>query len=113
MTFNFLFGNWYEKTSNMDVRTLVLNGINWIGVLLIVWLNWQKKLTYLLKVLLNFLEFNTRKHKLLKLKELYGDNIFNIDSDLHIYGPDSIFAFGPEDNIVLEGNSSIWNSYFL
>ena len=45
------------------------------------------------------------KFKLLTLKELYGENIFNTDSDLHIYGPDAIFVFGPEDRIVLEGNN--------
>jgi hypothetical protein len=39
------------------------------------------------------------------LKELYGENIFNADSDLHIYGPDSIFVFGPQDGIILEGNN--------
>ena len=24
--------------------------------------------------------------------------------DLHIYGPDAIYVFGPEDRIILEGN---------
>lgn len=45
------------------------------------------------------------KFKLLTLKELYGDNIFNYDSDLHIYGPDAVYVFGPEDRIVLEGDN--------
>lgn len=45
------------------------------------------------------------KSKLLTLRSLFGDNIFNPDSDLYIYGPDSIFVFGPEDKIILEGNS--------
>ena len=44
------------------------------------------------------------KFKLLILKELYGDTIFNPDSDLHIYGPDAVYLFGPDDRIVLEGN---------
>lgn len=44
------------------------------------------------------------KNKLLTLKDLFGDRIFESDSELHIYGPDSIFVFGPEDGIVLEGD---------
>jgi hypothetical protein len=44
------------------------------------------------------------KDKLLTLKKLFGDNIFNVESDLHIYGPDAIYVFGPEDGVILEGD---------
>ena len=40
---------------------------------------------------------------MLTLKELYGDNIFNKESDLYIYGPDGVYVFGPDN--IYEGDS--------
>ena len=45
------------------------------------------------------------KKKLLQLKTLFGENIFNKNSDLYITGPDDVYLFGPENGKILEGDS--------
>lgn len=53
----------------------------------------------------------SEKSKLLRLKELYGNSIFNSDSDLQIYGPESIYLFGKD--VVLEGDVPLQLEYVL
>ena len=104
ITNNFdLIWNWYNKTRDIEVRSVDIQGVNWEGVHIDQLIELGQKTNILLKGSIKLTGVDD-KFKLLTLKELYGDNIFNADSDLHIYGPDAIFVFGPEDGIVLEGN---------
>jgi hypothetical protein len=48
----------------------------------------------------------TDKTKILELEKLFdGDPIYNKESDLYIYATNQVFVFGPEDGIILEGDS--------
>lgn len=105
ITNNFnLIWNWYDKTRNIEVRSVDIQGVNWEGVNIDQLIELGQNTNMILKGSIKLTGVDD-KFKLLTLKELYGENIFNTDSDLHIYGPDAIFVFGPEDRIVLEGNN--------
>lgn len=106
LTSNFeMIWNWYNNTKDIDYRTVELYGVNWENVHIDRLIELGQNTNILLKGSIKLLNVPSEdKFKLLTLKELYGENIFNTDSDLHIYGPDSIFVFGPEDGIVLEGD---------
>ena len=105
ITNNFnLIWNWYNKTSNIEVRSVDIQGVNWEGVHIDQLIELGQNTNIILKGSIKLTKIED-KTKLLTLKELYGENIFNTDSDLHIYGPDSIFVFGPKDGIILEGDS--------
>ena len=95
--------NWYDKTRTMDVRSLEMYGINWTNVNIDHLIELGRNVNVMLKGSIK-LSYVDDKFKLLTLKELFGNNIFNLDSDLHIYGPDAVYLFGPDDRIVLEGN---------
>ena len=107
ITNNFdLIWNWYDKTRDIEVRSVDIQGVNWEGVHIDQLIELGQNTNILLRGSIKLLNVSAEdKFKLLTLKELYGENIFNTDSDLHIYGPNSIFVFGPEDGIVLEGDS--------
>lgn len=107
ITNNFdLIWNWYDKTRNIEVRSVDIQGVNWTGVHIDRLIELGQNTNILLKGSIKLLDVPAEdKFKLLTLKELYGENIFNTDSDLHVYGLNSIFVFGPEDGIVLEGNN--------
>lgn len=97
--------NWYDKTRNIDVRSVDIQGVKWEGVHIDRLIELGQNTNILLKGSIKLLNVPAdEKSKLLTLKELYGENIFNTDSDLHIYGPNAIYVFGPEDGVVLEGD---------
>lgn len=106
-----LIWNWYTKTEHIDTRSLELHNINWDGVnidrLIAIGQNTNVILKGVIK--LNSI-LPEEKNKLLTLKKLFGDNIFDSNSDLHIYGPDAIYVFGPEDGVILEGNDYQFNT---
>ena len=107
VTNNFdLIWNWYNKTKKIEVRSVDIQGVKWENVNIDQLIELGQNTNILLKGSIKLLNVPAEdKFKLLTLKELYGENIFNNDSDLHIYGPPSIFLFGPEDGIVLEGDN--------
>lgn len=94
--------NWFNKTSNVLNRSLVLDGVNWENVSIddLIALHSLPSIKLLGTIKLRNVG---DKYKLLTLRELYGDNIFNKESDLYIYGPDAIYLFG--DDHILEGES--------
>lgn len=106
VTNNFdLIWNWYENTSSMDVRSITLDSVNWTNVPIDQLIALGQNTNNSIKGKIKLLGISSEdKNKLLTLKDLFGDRIFESDSELHIYGPDSIFVFGPEDGIVLEGD---------
>lgn len=105
LTSNFeMIWNWYNNTKDIDYRTVELYGVNWKDVHIDRLIELGQNTNIILKGTIELLDIDD-KFKLLTLKELYGDNIFNYDSDLHIYGPDAVYVFGPEDKIVLEGDN--------
>ena len=95
--------NWYDKTRTMEVRSLEMHGVNWTNVNIDQLIELGNKVNIILKGSIK-LGYVDDKFKLLTLKKLFGNNIFNTDSDLHIYGPDAVYLFGPEDGTILEGN---------
>ena len=105
ITNNFdLIWNWYNKTRNIEVRSVDIQGVNWEGVHIDQLIELGQNTNIILKGSVKLTKIDD-KFKLLTLKELYGENIFDPNSDLHVYGPDSVFVFGPKDGIVLEGDS--------
>jgi len=103
LTNNFdVIWNWYNITNNSETRILELYGVNWENVSLDNLIELGENINIRLRGIIKLSRIDD-KYKLLRLKELYGNNIFNKESDLYIYGPDSIYVFGPEK--VLEGDS--------
>jgi len=80
-----------------------MHGINWENVPIDSLIELGQNTNIILKGTIKLNGVND-KFKLLTLKELYGENIFNIDSDLYIYGPNSVYIFGPD--VILEGDSA-------
>lgn len=99
-----LIWNWYNNTSHIDVRSIEIHGVNWTNVPIDHLIELAQNTNILLRGVIKIAGIDD-KSKLLTLKSLFGNNIFNRDADLFIYGPNAIFTFGPEDNMVLEGNS--------
>lgn len=97
-----LIWNWYNNTADIDVRSVEMTGVNWTNVNIDDLIELGESTNVFLRgtIKLNYVD---DKNKLLTLKELYGDNIFNKNSDLYIYGPNAIYVFSPES--ILEGES--------
>ena len=100
--------NWFNNTSDIDVRSLQMSGINWTDVNIdqLIELGQKVNVTGGLKGKIKLRGVDD-KSKLQTLKDIFGQNIFNKDSDLYIYGPDAIYLFGPEsisegENVQLE-----------
>ena len=105
LTNNFnIIWNWFNKTSNIDVRSLKMSGIDWVDVNIdeLIELGAKVNVAGGLKGKIKLKRVDD-KLKLQTLKSLFGNNIFDKDSDLYIYGPNGIFIFGPEN--ILEGDS--------
>lgn len=97
-----LIWNWYNKTSKIEARSLELHDVNWTDVNIDKLIELGQNLNILLKGKIK-LSMVDDKNKLLTLKELFGENIFNKDADLYIYGPNAIYVFGSES--ILEGET--------
>lgn len=86
----------------MDTRILEMHGINWTDVNIDDLIELGENVNVLLRGVIKLSKVDD-KQKLLKLKELFGNNIFNKESDLYIYGPNAIYVFG--ESSILEGQS--------
>lgn len=98
-----LIWNWFNNTKSIENRSLELDNINWTGVHIDNLLELGRTVNTYLKGKIKISGI-TDKNKLIELKELFGNNIFDEDSDLYIYGDNAVFLFGPTDQVVLEGN---------
>lgn len=99
-----LIWNWYNKTSQIDVRSLELYDIVWTNVDIDNLIQLVQNTNVILKGRIH-LKNVSDKNKLLELESILGDNIFDSNSDLYIYSTNQIFVFGPEDGVILEGDS--------
>lgn len=97
-----LIWNWYNNTSNIDVRSVEMIGVDWTNVNIDDLIELGENVNILLRGTIKLANVDD-KYKLLTLKKLFGENIFNKESDLYIYGPNAIYVFGPES--ILEGES--------
>lgn len=91
----------------MEVRNVELYGVDWKNVNVDSLLELARNTNITIKGKIGLQNIpDSDKNKLLELEKLFeGQNIFDKNSDLHIYGPTSIYIFGPEDTIIYEGNN--------
>ena len=105
ITNNFgIIWNWFNKSTAIDVRSLNMSGIDWINVNIDQLIALGQRVNTRLKGRIGLSNVDD-KFKLQTLKNIFGKNIFDKESDLYIYGPDNIYIFGPSSTEILEGNS--------
>lgn len=106
LTSNFdMIWNWYNNTKRIEVRNLELYGVDWTGVNIDQLIELKKNTNAIIKGKIG-LQKVTDKTKLLELESLFdGDPIYNKESDLYIYSINQMFVFGPENGVILEGDS--------
>ena len=104
--FNIIW-RWYDNTRHLEVRNVELYGVDWKNVNVDSLLELARNTNITIKGKIGLQNIpDSNKNKLLELEKLFeGQNIFDKNSDLHIYGPTSIYIFGPEDTIIYEGNN--------
>lgn len=100
-----LIWRWYDNTRHLEVRNVELYGVKWTGVNIDRLLELARNTNITIKGKIGLQSVASEdKDKLLELERLFdGQNIFDENSDLHIYGPTSIYIFGPEDGLIHEG----------
>lgn len=91
----------------MEVRNVELYGVDWKNVNINNLLELARNTNVTIKGRIGLQNVpDADKNKLLELERLFeGQNIFDKNSDLHIYGPTSIYIFGPENTIINEGEN--------
>ena len=106
LTSNFnMIWDWYNNTKHIEVRNVELEGVNWTEVPIDHLIELKQKTNILLKGVIKLAYVNQEeKQKLKILRELYGNSIFNKESDLYIWGPTEVYLFGPES--IYEGESA-------
>jgi hypothetical protein len=90
----------------LKARSIELHGVNWedVNIDKLIALGQNTNIILKGKIRLNSI-LPEEKNKLLTLKELYGEHIFDANSELYIYGPDAIYVFGPRNGTILEGDN--------
>ena len=104
--FNIIW-RWYDNTRHLEVRNIELYGVDWKNVNINNLLELARNTNITIKGRIGLQNVpDADKSKLLELERLFeGQNIFDKNSDLHIYGPTSIYIFGPENTIINEGEN--------
>lgn len=102
-----LIWRWYDNTRHLEVRNVELYGVKWTNVNIDRLLELARNTNITIKGKIGLQSVaDEDKDKLLELERLFdGQNIFDENSDLHIYGPTSIYIFGPEDGLIYEGTN--------